>query len=86
MATIKVKLRPSSVDGRTGVIFYQVTYRRVTRQITTNLRLRPNEWDATHEQVVLGTANRSIIQDSIAYDTALLKRIIREFEDGRVDY
>lgn len=86
MATIKVKLRTSSVDGRTGVIFYQVTYRGVTRQITTNLRLLPNEWDATHEQVVLGTANRSIIQDSIACDTALLKRIIREFEDGRVDY
>ena len=30
MATIKVKLRPSSVVGRAGTIFYQVTHRRAT--------------------------------------------------------
>ncbi len=28
MATIKVKLRFSSVTGRAGTIFYQVTHRR----------------------------------------------------------
>lgn len=45
MATIKVKLRPSSVVERAGTIYYQVTHRRATQQITTNIRLQPDEWD-----------------------------------------
>lgn len=32
MATIKVKLRPSSVVGRAGVIYYQITHNRKTQQ------------------------------------------------------
>ena len=47
MATIKVKLRLSFVAGRAGTIFYQVTHRRATQQITTNIQLQPNKWDAT---------------------------------------
>lgn len=39
MATIKVKLRPSSVAGRAGTIFYQVTHRRATQQITTDMHV-----------------------------------------------
>ena len=65
MATIKVKLRPSSVVGRAGTIYYQVTHRRATQQITTNIRLQPNEWDAIGEQVVVSVADKSIIQNRI---------------------
>ena len=53
MATIKVKLRPSSVVGRAGTIYYQVTHRRATQQITTNIRLQPEEWNAISEKVVV---------------------------------
>lgn len=28
MATVKIKLRPSSVEGKAGVIFYQITHNR----------------------------------------------------------
>lgn len=65
MDTIKVKLRPSSVVGRAGTIFYQVTHRRATQQITTNIRLQPNEWDALRESVAVSVANSSIIQNRI---------------------
>ena len=65
MATIKVKLRPSSVVGRAGTIYYQVTHRRATQQITTNIRLQPDEWDAIGEQVVVSVADKSIIQNRI---------------------
>ena len=57
MATIKVKLRPSSVVGRAGTIYYQVTHRRATQQITTNIRLQPDEWDAVGEQVVVSVVS-----------------------------
>ena len=86
MATIKVKLRPSSVTGRAGTIFYQVTHRRATQQITTNIRLQSNEWDAMRESVAVSVADRSIIQNRIDSDTALLKRIVKDLENSGVNY
>ena len=86
MATIKVKLRPSSVVGRTGTIFYQVTHRRATQQITTNIRLQPNEWDALRESVAVSVADRRIIQNSIDSDIALLKRIVKDLENSGINY
>ena len=86
MATIKVKLRPSSVSGRAGTIFYQVTHRRATQQITTNIRLQPNEWDATKEKVVISIEDRSFIQNRIDSDIALLKRIVKDLDNSGVTY
>ena len=86
MATIKVKLRPSSVVGRAGTIYYQVTHRRATQQITTNIRLQPDEWDAIGEQVVVTVADKSIIQNRIDSDTALLKRIVKDLDNSGVNY
>ena len=86
MATIKVKLRPSSVEGRAGTIYYQVTHRRTTQQITTNIRLQPNEWDALRESVAVIVADRSIIQNRIDSDTALLKRIVKDLENSGINY
>ena len=86
MATIKVKLRPSSVVGRAGTIFYQVTHRRATQQITTNIRLQPNEWDALRESVAVSVANSSIIQNRIDSDFTLLKRIVKDLENSGINY
>ena len=86
MATVKVKLRPSSVVGRTGTIYYQVTHRRATRQITTNIRLQPNEWDATSEQVVINVADKNILQKRIDGDTSLLKRIVKDLDKSGITY
>lgn len=86
MATIKVKLRLSSVTGRVGTIFYQVTHHRATQQITTNIRLQPNEWDAMRELVAVSVADRSIIQNRIDSDIALLKRIVKDLENSGVTY
>lgn len=33
MATVKIKFRPSSVDGKEGTVYYQVIHVRVARQI-----------------------------------------------------
>lgn len=52
MATVKVKLRPSSVEGKAGVIYYQITHNRKTQQITTRLRVHPSDWDSDEEKLV----------------------------------
>ena len=86
MASIKVKLRPSSVEGKTGVIYYQITHNRKTQQITTRLRVCPSDWDADEEKLVLSAPNRSMIQNRIDSDVALLRRVILDLDSCGADY
>jgi len=41
MATVKVKFRKSSVEGKAGTIYYQLCHKQSNRQITTNARTSP---------------------------------------------
>ena len=86
MATIKVKLRQSSVAGRAGTIFYQLIHKKNIKQITTDIRLHPHEWDAIREVVTTTTINREIIQNRIDCDIVLLKRIIDNLEKTKNSY
>lgn len=86
MTTVKVKLRPSSVEGRPGVIFYQVTHNRKSRHITTRLRINPSLWDADEGKLALVVPDRSIIQSRIDSDLLLLRRIISELDNRGTDY
>ena len=82
MATVKVKLRVSSVKGCLGTIFYQVTHRGTTKQIKTEIRLLPDEWDANCELVAMGVENKLLTQNRIDGDKLLLKRIIKDLDDS----
>ncbi len=86
MATIKVKLRPSSVVGRAGVIYYQITHNRKTQQITTRLRVCPSDWDADEEKMVQEAPNRSMLQNRIDSDVALLRSVILDLDSSGMDY
>ena len=86
MATVKVKLRPSSVEGKASVIYYQITHNRKTRQITTKLRVSPSDWDSDEEKMVIPAPNRSMIQNRIDSDVALLRRVILDLDNCGVDY
>lgn len=83
--SVKVKLRASRVPGKAGSIYYQLTHMRLTRHITTRLKLLPEEWNAADEQVIVGESGQlSICQYQIDSDLSLLRRIIRDlFRDGR---
>lgn len=86
MATVKVKLRPSSVEGKAGVIFYQIIHNRKTQQITTKLRVQPSDWDTDEEKLVVKAPNRSMIQNRIDSDVALLHRAIADLDSSGEDY
>ncbi|MBQ7942389.1 MAG: site-specific integrase [Muribaculaceae bacterium] len=86
MATIKVKLRPSSVEGKAGVIYYQITHNRKTQQITTKLRVQPANWDADEGRLVSAAPNRLMIQNRIDSDLALLRRVIADLDSSGMDY
>ena len=53
MASVKVKFRPSTVNGKEGTLYYQVIHNRVVRQINTEYKLFVSEWDSHSETVVL---------------------------------
>ena len=52
MATVKVKLRPSTVPGKAGTIYYQLTHLRQVKQITTKIHLHPKNWDSNNTQII----------------------------------
>ncbi len=86
MATIKVKLRPSKVVGKAGVIYYQITHNRKSRQITTRLRVSPSDWDTDEEKLVSSAPNRSMIQNRIDSDVVLLRRVFSDLDAYGVGY
>ena len=86
MATVKVKLRPSKVEGKAGVIYYQVIHNRKTQQITTRLRVCPSDWDTDEEKLVSAAPNRKMIHNRIDSDVALLRRVIADLDNCGVDY
>ena len=90
MATVKVKLRESSVGGKAGVIYYKLCHRRKSQQITTSMRLQPRQWDARRGCVITplsGEAHALLsVQQRIDRDLCLLHTIIRDLEFRREGY
>lgn len=90
MATVKVKLRESSVGGKAGVIYYQLCHRRKSQQITTSMRLQPRQWDARRGCVITplsGEAHALLsVQQRIDRDLCLLHTIIRDLEFRQEGY
>ena len=52
MATIKLKFRPSTVQGKAGTLCYQLCHRQENRQITTDMRIFPEWWNETKRELV----------------------------------
>ena len=92
MATVKIKFRPSIVDGEQGTIFYQVIHNRVVRHKKTNYRIYAYEWDSHFSEVILPKFNEtrkqylSNINDKIQMDVKALQKIISKFEQNGCDY
>lgn len=92
MTTVKVKFRPSTVEGRPGAIVYSVTRRRVVRQITTEYRLFAYEWDEVHAKPVpfLESSKRTAVVRQIArkvdLDVEKLNGIVERFDRLHLNY
>jgi len=86
MTSIKIKFRPSSVEGKEGGIFFQIIHNRVVRQLNTDYRVFASEWDAESESIVVN-GNRSNlllgIQERLAWDVARLEKVVRSLEKER---
>jgi len=85
MATVKVKFRPSSVNGREGTVYYQVIHNRVARQVSTDYKVYECEWDERNHHIVSSRQNPDrtnillSLQEKIRCDTERFNRIIANF-------
>ena len=86
MTSIKVKFRPSTVDGKEGGLYFQIIHNRVVRQLNTDYKVFVEEWDAESEGVIV-SGNRSNlllgIQERLAWDMARLEKVVRSLETER---
>lgn len=91
MATVKVKFRPSTVKDSPGTIVYFVTHRRVVRQITTEYKVFPYEWDEKQlKPASVSEYKRQqvirLINQRLHWDIELLNRIVERFDNLNRDY
>lgn len=90
MTSIKVKFRPSSIEGKEGKVYYQIIQNRVIRQLKTDYRIFADEWRETDGLVIIGNTERSDIlfslKERVQWDLKRLDMIIRQLDNRKVVY
>lgn len=93
MASIKLKLRPSTVTGNSGTLFFQIIQQRQVRQIFTGLHILDAEWDVAGTSVITppdADSSRAkylaSIRISLKEQTAKLAGIVADFDSKGSDY
>ncbi len=88
MASVKVKFRPSTQEGKEGTIYYQVIHNRIVRQIRTNYSIFIQEWDNNLSRIdISNTHNNERLRylisviEHIKQDIKRLEFIIRQQEN-----
>lgn len=91
MASIKVKFRHPSSDNHEGIIYYQIHHERKQRQVKSEYRIFPSEWNDRDSKVITDPKGerRSIIRsvsENIQRDLERLTRIIHRLEGEGIPY
>ncbi len=91
MASIKVKFRPSTVADYEGTIYYQIIHERKVRQLLTEYKVFPAEWDEDRSMVT--TTQKSerksfilSIRERIRWDMERLTKIDRKLDANGLIY
>ncbi len=93
MASVKIKFRPSVIDGKEGTLFYQVIHDRVVRQTQAGFKIYPSEWNAKRKEIVLPSNVRNarydylvLLQKMLKEDLLRMKGIICRFDCSNKQY
>lgn len=92
MASIKVKFRPSTVAEHEGTIYYQIIHERKVRQLLSEYKVFPNEWDENRSIVVTTTQKSErksfilSIRERIRWDMERLTKIDRKLDAEGLSY
>ncbi|MFR9555951.1 MAG: site-specific integrase [Rikenellaceae bacterium] len=87
MTSVKLKFRTSTVEGKEGVIYYQIIHERVIRQIRTSHKVFSSEWNEISSEVIIpqpGDPRKifiSAISRQIKIDLSRLDQIIKSLDN-----
>ena len=91
MASIKVKFRPSTVADHEGTIYYQIIHERKVRQLLSDYKVFPPEWDESRSMVT--TTQKSerksfilSIRERIRWDVERLNKITKKLDANGLSY
>ena len=91
MATVKVKFRASTVEGKEGTLYYHLTHQRITRWISTDYHVFPEEWNDKKSAIIISNcynrlAHLQLIQSKIDWEMKQMQRLIHDKEIIGVPY
>lgn len=91
MASIKVKFRPSTVADHEGTIYYQIIHERKVRQLLTEYKVFPAEWDENRSMVTTSQKSERksfilSIRERIRWDVERLTKIDRKLDANGLSY
>ena len=90
MASVKVKFRPSTIEGKEGTVYYQIIQNRVIRQLKTDYRIFTDEWNEAGSCIIVGSSERSnlllSVQERMEWDLKRLDMIVRQLENRKGTY
>ena len=91
MTSIKVKFRPSTVAANEGTIYYQIIHVRKVRQLLSNYKVFPHEWDDNRSMVIYSPQSERkpfilSIRERIRWDVERLTKIDRKLDADGLAY
>lgn len=91
MATVKIKFRQSTVEGKEGTLYFQIIHKRMARTVFTDCHILPEEWNRASSSVIIGgTDERKAYLETVAskleWDMETFAKIIAEKEKAKTGY
>lgn len=91
MASIKVKFRPSTVADHEGTVFYQIIHERKVRQLLSDYKVFPSEWDESRSMVTNSQKSERkafilSIRERIRWDVERLNKIDKKLDSNGLTY
>ena len=91
MASVRIKFRPSTVEGKEGTLYFQIIHKRVARTVFTDCRVFTSEWNNVSSSVITrGTEERKAYLEMVAsklkWSLERFTKIIAEKDKEKADY
>lgn len=91
MASVRIKFRPSTVEGKEGTLYFQIIHKRVARTVFTDCHVFTSEWDSVSSSVItVGTEERKAYLEMVAsklkWGMERFTKIIAEKDKEKANY
>ena len=91
MASVRIKFRPSTVEGKEGTLYFRVIHKRVARTVFTDCRVFTSEWDSVSSSVIIGGTDErkaylEMVASKLKWSMERFTKIIAGREKEKADY